>query len=197
MKFSRALISLFILTSTLSSPVFSKDIPQGAVEIGGDLDIGFSSSDTLETGVTNSTVTDTRTIEAMVAYYFAPNIGIGIVWSNIDTETTSGSFSSNYETNLIGPAVIFNKSLSEPVNLMFRGALLLSDSTVSNNSGASEGSDGNGYLIGGGFRYFPAEHVSFDATLDYVSFSEEIDTTNANLDTDSVRLGVGITVYLY
>ena len=197
MKFSPVLFSIFILASTLTSPALSKNLPQGTVEIGGDLDIGFTNTETTLTGSSVGTDTDTRTIEFMVAYYFAQNIGIGILWNNVDTDITSGSFSSNTNTNLIGPTIILNHSLSEPLNLVFRGALVLSDTTVSSSTTLTEGSDGNGFLIGGGLRYFAAESVSFDFTLDYVSLSEEIHSTNENFDTDGTRLGVGITVYIY
>ena len=53
------------------------------------------------------------------------------------------------------------------------------------------------WLVGAGLRYFVAKNVSFDTTLDYFNLSEEIDSTNVNVDTEGVSLGVGITVYMY
>lgn len=105
-------VAIFLVSVVFSKAVLAKEIQQGTVEISGELDLSLSSTEVEPEG-SIKTETDTQTIDTSISYYFAPNVGLGVLWSYENSEATRGTASAEITTTLIGPQVTLNISLND------------------------------------------------------------------------------------
>lgn len=188
--------AIFLVSVVFSKAILAKEIQQGTVEIGGELDLSFSSAEVEPEGSTK-TKTDTQTIDTSVAYYFAPNVALGVLWSYENSEATRGTFSTESTTILIGPQLTFNVSLNDKTSFRLKGAVFTSSVEINTSSLETVEADGFGWAVQGGLSYFVMESVSLNGGIAYSSLSMEIDTTNEDVDFTNLSIGVGISVYIF
>lgn len=168
----------------LSASAFSRNLPQGTIEVGGDSNFSLSS---METDVGNSSYdTDSTTLNIDGLYYVQTNLGVGLVW-NYDTSDTDGFEAT---TNFIGPAVSYNISLDPKMSLKVGGAVGLASYEDDSNNDA----DGFGWELAGKLSYYLNNSVSVDGSVSYTSLSLEDDFNN-EMDTTGFTLGVGLSAY--
>jgi len=179
----------------LSATAFSRDLAQGTIEIGGDLDLSLDSSELDITG-SDTMDTDTTTLNATGLYYVAPNIGVGLIWNYDSTEVSGAGDKLEESSNLIGPAASYNLSLNDKTSLQFQGALALASIEVKDSFSGTTTIDGFGWVVGAQLSYFLTDAVSIDGSLVYTSLSLEEDETKTDVDSTGFGTGVGLTVYL-
>jgi len=194
MKKITSVVSAIIISVVFSVSASARDIEQGTLEVGGDLDISISSTD-VDTEGGSKTDTDTQSFDASVLYYFQKNVGLGVLWSYENAEATTGASSAEVTTILIGPQLSFNLSLNDKTNARLEGTVFYGSTEV-NDSVSTVEADGFGWGIAGGLSYFVTESVSLNGGVTFISLTEEIDSTNADIDVDSLSFGVGISVYI-
>jgi len=186
---------MFLVSVVFSGSVLAKEIQRGTVEISGGTNVSFSSTEIKPEGRTKTEI-DTQAIDASVLYYFSPNVGVGMLWNYQDYETTTGTFSFEQTTTLIGPQLAINVSLNDKTSFKLKGSVFVSSTEVSD-SWSKTKSDGFGWAVWGGLSYFVMESVSFNGGITYASLSTEDDFNNADTDTTNLSVGVGISVYIF
>jgi len=186
---------VFLVSVVFSEAILAKEIQQGTVEISGELDLSFSSTE-VESGGGRKTKTDAQTFDTSISYYFSPNVGLGVLWSYENSETTDGYFSTEITSTFIGPQLTFNISLDDKTSFRLKGAVFAVSTEVNISSSTAE-DDGFGWAVQGGISYFVMESVSFDGGITYSSLSIEENSSNAGIDATNLSVGVGISVYIF
>jgi len=190
-------ISRFLLLPIILIPsiLIAKEVPVGTIEISGDLDISVTSFETKTEG-TDNTDTDTQAVSASFLYYPLNNIGIGLAWEYESSESVTNGSKYEQTVNLIGPGVSFHFSVNDNLNIKLIGAIAKSAAEFSSNGSTTE-ADGFAWVISGGIAYFVTESVSLDASVRYLSISQEIDSDSTDIDSSGLATGLGLSVYLY
>lgn len=188
---STAVIGLLSLSTT----GHARDLNQGTIEIGGDLDLSMVSLEVKPEGG-DKVETDTTTLSASALYYVVQNVGVGITWDYMSDEAKVAGDKAETTTNMIGPTAAYNISLNDKTSLKVLGAVVMSSTELSGTSISTTKIDGFGWTIGGQLSYFLNDFVSLNGSLQYLSLSLEEDDTKTDVDTTGFGAGVGLSVYL-
>jgi len=155
MKKILCLIAAMLLVATAAQ---AKDIDAGTVEVAGAATIGYQSTD-LEVKDGGTTDQAAWTVVLNSNYYFMPNLGAGLVleYSSLEIDDM------DRKTTEIGPALVYNFSMNEQVSLPLFGAITYASMDETDIDKYS----GWGWKIGTGVKYFMADNVSLNGTVDY------------------------------
>jgi opacity protein-like surface antigen len=182
--------TVFVLLALLVVPgtLWAMDINQGKFELSGTTAFNISDTTTEVDGSPDVDVT-TYSLELDGNYYFAKNLGVGLIFQYEKSEIDTGTGDTDTSTFFIGPQVTYNMPLSEKVSLFVNGAVGYADAEFDSND-----ADGWGFQIGGGLKYFLTNSASINARAQYQSLSMEADA-GGDADTDGFNLGVGLSIY--
>ena len=180
----KKLLSIILIALLACAVSYARDLEQGTVEIGGDLDLSLSTTDEDAGGGTRTT--DEINISGGALYYLQQNIGAGLIldYEKSDTEGFESTMT------FIGPIAAYNFSVNEDAGIKVFGGVGLA--FYEDDGGAD--ADGFAVILGGRYCYYLTDSVSLDATLSYTSMS--LEDSGADYDSDSISLGVGLSVYI-
>lgn len=179
---------LALIALLLPAAASAREIGAGTFQLSGGTQISYSSFSTEQPGFDD--VDDTSfDLNGSGYFYVIPNLGIGAFISHNSSTFEQGVDSDDSSQTSIGPAITYNFPVAPQLSLFAEA--LLGYSTASFNDG-----DASGFLfgLGGGLRFFPADRVSLDASVNWSTASLEDDFNN-EADTSGLSLGVGISVY--
>lgn len=183
--------TVFVLLALLVVPgtLWAMDINQGKFELAGKTAFNFSDTTTEFDGGADVDTT-TWSIELDGNYYFAKNLGLGLIFQYQKSEVDAGGPNDlDSSTVFIGPQVIYHFPLNEKISLFVNGAVGYAELEVE-----SEDADGWGFQVGGGLKYFLTNSASINGSVMYQSLSMEADA-GGDADTDGFTFGVGLSIY--
>ena len=183
-KTAFVLLALLVVPGTL----WAMDINQGKFELAGKTAFNFSDTTTEVDGSPDVDVT-TWSFELDGNYYFAKNLGLGLILQYQKSEIDAGAGDTDVSTVFIGPQVIYHFPLNEKVSLFVNGAVGYAEVEVE-----SADADGWGFEVGGGLKYFLTNSASVNARVQYRNLSMEADG-GGDADTDGFNIGVGLSIY--
>ena len=198
----------FAALSCVTTEVMAKEIPIGAIEVGGgtSLSLGSRTITYSTTGAPNfDTDEKATTLNARALYYIAPNIGVGMLWDYDKQKFSSKSegLSETKTSNLWGLAAAYNVSVSEQLSVrprLFFGNISQKNVRYEDGVGSfgsySVNYSGTSWGLGMDLSYFTSDNVSFDAGVVYKSASLRASSIDTNADFTSLIYGVGVTAYL-
>lgn len=178
----------FLLFSAHSA---ARDIEQGTIEIGGDLNFALSNSEINLNGKTSSE-TDSFDLESTTAYYFADNVALGVEIFYGNEEVKTQDSSEDTTSFGFGPALLLNFSLNEDVSLLISGSFVLADFEFSDAADA----DGYGFSASAGIRYFISDHVALNSGVEFSKIDMEQDLTGTDFELTGLTAGLGLSVLI-
>jgi hypothetical protein len=185
----RRVFYLMIGLILVSTVVYARDLSPGTISVAGATGLNLSQN-TIKIEGMDDLKTDYLSVEVNSEYYVIKNVGIGLILMyDSEKEDVPGS-EDRCETSsrMIGPQVVYNLSINENVSI----PAFFAFGSASINDGDDEYS-GWAWAVGGGLRYFVADHVSFDGYVVYDSMSLE---DGIKMDLTEFAGRVGISIYL-
>ncbi|MBE0602650.1 MAG: outer membrane beta-barrel protein [Deltaproteobacteria bacterium] len=178
----KTLIVLLVLVFPVS--LWAMDIPQGKYELTGTTSFDFATS-SLDTG--NGDVdTDTISLELDGQYYFQKNIALGVSFTYNDTDVDGSALDSTFW--MIGPQATYNISIDPKLSFFVNGMIGYANYDIGNND-----SDGFGFKVGGGVKYFFVNNVALVGQLKYTWMNLDPDF-GPDWDYSELSLGAGLAV---
>ncbi len=167
----------------------ARDLPPGTFEVGGSTNLSFGSA---KVEVNDNKVLDTsaRSFTGDALGYVTRNVGLGLGLSYGYSKVELASGSSSESTQwLVAPEVKVSVPLAPTASLLLVGAVGRAKVDV-------DGTETTGWewLARGGFRFFPAQWVAFDALLDY-SHSGVSDDAGNDYSVSGWTVSAGLSVF--
>lgn len=103
-----------------------------------------------------------------------------------EVELTQTSF-------LAGPAVLVQIPVAPKLHAYAEGAYLFSRSRTAQEGEPDTEADGHGFGLGAGIAYLPAQWISLDLGVGFTRVNDTF--SSAEVNSDILKLGVGISVY--
>ena len=189
------LIPLVFLFIFFVQGAHSKEISKGTFEVSGDSSFSFGSSETKQDGFPGSEDTDSLSLSVTGAYYVAPNLGVGLLWTREDQDSNDGVNNFSFNLNILGPLVEYNLSIAPASSLVFlAGIVLIGDYESESNGFTTSKGDISGHILGVSFKQFIVDSVSIDFGIGLTSLTLEEDG-GGDVDTDSTDFSIGLSVY--
>lgn len=182
-------IAAIAALSCVATGVMAKELSAGTFEVDGSTEFGVDSS-TASLAATDVDY-DTTKFSTAALYYFAPNVGVGIVWEYEKEKATSLGVSETDTTNVIGAKASYNISINDQASIRPK-ALFAMASVKTDSVDAS----GTAWGVGVDVSYFPSDYVSFDVGYSHISLSLTDDDLDIDIDSTSSSFGLGVSVYL-
>ncbi|MBE9488884.1 MAG: outer membrane beta-barrel protein [Bacteroidetes bacterium] len=190
--------SLIFLIKILVIPeiVLSNELPQGTVEIYGDIEMSASFHESQRNGG-STTGNDTQSVSIVTTYYAINNVGIGLSVEYDSSEMTATNNSkSELSSYTIGPSLTYNMSLNEKFSFKITGVIAKVSSEFKG-GGSTSKANGMAWLGRADLAYFFIDLVSLNAGVNYINISREYDSEEVEIDTSGFGVDIGISVYIY
>lgn len=184
-------VLLLALALVLPTASLAENIKPGAIEVKGASNLGIQSQTLKDDATGDKFTTSTFAIDTSAAYYVTHNVGVGLELS-YDSTTFKQTGLANVTDKAwsFGPKVVFDQGLSPGVSFFAEGMVGL---TAMDNDGFK--TDGWGFGIGAGLKYFFVPAFSADLGVKYQYAKLKDDASNKATGSDLV-VGIGFSVYL-
>lgn len=184
-------VLLLALALVLPTASLAENIKPGAIEVKGGSTLGFQSTTLKDDATGDKFTTSTFALDTSAAYYLNHNVGVGLELSYDNTtfkQTGLPNVTSKAWT--LGPKVVFDQGLSPEVSFFGEAMVGL---TAMDDDGFK--TDGWGFGIGAGLKYFFVPAFSADLGVKYQYAKLKDDASNKATGSDLV-VGIGFSVYL-
>ncbi|MCW8909145.1 MAG: porin family protein [Gammaproteobacteria bacterium] len=188
-------LSIFIIALTsIVNVAEARDISQGTFMFSGDT--GFVNSSSKITGNGASVELDISVINVKGGYFFAKNLGIGLMISNEEIDANDGTNSS---INLIGPFIEYSVNLNEDFNLIFNAGILDVSGDEDDGLGQSYKYDGDGTLLMASIAYFISDTVTINVgirkTDSDINVTDNVSNIHYSGDMSETATTIGFSVF--
>ena len=189
----RIVLGLLLVMFAVSAQ--AREITPGTVKLSGATNASFFNS-TIDVNGNEISDTDTLLLETDAVYFLTKNIAVGgtVSFENSDTDFAGGA-KDETTTLIIGPTVAVDVPLSEAINFIADASIGYFQMDGEDEVGEYLDADGFAYGISAGVAMFPAKQVSLDLTAKYEVLDGEDSISDFDVETDSMGINLGVSVY--
>lgn len=189
-------IVLVILFAAIAASAQAREITPGTVKLSGATNASFLNT-TVDVDGDEITDTDIFSLEADAVYFLTKNIAVGgsLAYENEDTDFPGG-FNDETTTIIIGPSVAVDVPINESFNFIADATIGYFQMESEDNGGKYLDADGLAYQLSAGAAMFPAKQVSLDLLAFYQVLDGEDSVSDFDVETTSMGINLGISVYL-
>ena len=189
--------TLSLATATLifaSTMTEARELDPGTIMIGGDTSFEDSSSEISINAINSTEKADTTVLNVGVTYFFARNLGVGLIINNEDTDYSDGT---NDSINMMGPVVGYNISLNTETSIILQAGLVFVSGDVDDGTGNSASIDGDGTLLMVSAAYFISDNIAVNIGIrkTNVDIDFTVATLPASAEMSETATNIGLSVF--